>query len=104
MVDLFCRIGHVDEAMALTKEMPTSYYPLWCALLGACQKWGNVQLGRFAFEQKVQLDPNNGAAYVLMSNIYVAAGLKEDAEKIEVMQSKLCCSKQCMVHQVHGWI
>jgi pentatricopeptide repeat protein len=88
MVDLFGRAGIFEKAIEVIMKMPSSHYFLvWDALLGACQKWGNVMVGRFAFEQAVQLNPDNGAAYVLMSNIYVAAGLKEDAEMIEVRQN-----------------
>ena len=84
MVDLFCRIGHVDEAMALTKEMPTSYYPLWCALLGACQKWDNVKLGRLAFEKGVQLNDTHGIAYMHMVNMYATTSMQKGWRKNEV--------------------
>ena len=55
MVDLFGRAGHFENAVAVVKKAPTSdYLPIWTSLLGACQKWGNVELGRFAFNQLVQ--------------------------------------------------
>jgi pentatricopeptide repeat protein len=87
MVDLFGRAGHFDKAMAMLKRMPLSNYaPAWRSLLGACRKWANVKLGRLAFDEVVQLDSNNPAIYIAMANIYTAAGMKADAEKIEAMK------------------
>ncbi|KAI5066524.1 hypothetical protein GOP47_0019148 [Adiantum capillus-veneris] len=95
MVDLFGRARLFDKAMKVITMMPSSEYPpVWSALLGACRKWGNVKLGRFAFERAVQLDQYDAAAYVLMSNIYAAAGLQEEAENIECMRIKNAAWKQ----------
>ena len=86
MVDLFGRVGHFDKVMDLIKEMPSpDYLPVWGALLGACRKWGNVRLGRLAFDRAIQLDSRNVAAYVSMVNIYAAAGMKEDVETIQAI-------------------
>ena len=91
MVDLFGRVGHFDKVMDLIKEMPSpDYLPIWGALLGACRKWGNVRLGRLAFDRAIQLDSRNVAAYVSMVNIYAAAGMKEDVETIETMRMHNC--------------
>ena len=91
MIDLFARTGRFDEAMMMIKKMPSSYYsPVWCALLSSCRKWGNWKLGRLAFEQAIHLDSNLAAAYVLMVNIYVTAGMHEDAAKVrEALKSKI---------------
>jgi pentatricopeptide repeat protein len=81
--------GHFDEAMSLMRTMPASNDPkVWLALLGTCKKWANVKLGRWAFDQATQIDNNLAAAYILMSNIYAAAGMQEDAEKIEQLRVK----------------
>ncbi|KAI5064520.1 hypothetical protein GOP47_0021190, partial [Adiantum capillus-veneris] len=45
-------------------------------------------------ERAVQLDHYDAAAYVLMSNIYAAAGLQEEAENIECMRIKNAAWKQ----------
>ncbi|MCO5583964.1 hypothetical protein L7F22_037882 [Adiantum nelumboides] len=89
MVDLFGRARLFGKAMRVIKTMPSSDYPpVWSALLGACQKWGNVKLGKFAFERAIQLDECDAAAYVLMTNIYAAAGMQEEAEIIKRMKMK----------------
>ena len=64
MVDLFSRAGHFYKAIALVEEMRVSdRLPLLLALLSACHKWANVELGKWAFEQSVQLDANCSAEY-----------------------------------------
>ena len=76
--------GNFAKAMSIIKVMPWSDYPpLWLALLGACKKWGNLDLARLAFHQVVQLDCNSATAYILMANIYAAAGIQEDVNKLE---------------------
>eukprot|EP00250_Pteridium_aquilinum_P022258 c25334_g3_i4 orf=2-421(+) len=87
MIDLFGRAGHLEKAVQVIQEMPSSdYSAVWHALLGACQKWGDVSVGRWAFEQAVQVDKSDGPAYVLMANIYAAAGMQENAKNIETMR------------------
>ena len=71
MIDLFGRAGHFDTAMEVIKEMSSSDYPpVWGALIGACQKWGNVDIGELAFKHMVMIDEKVAEAYVSMSNIY----------------------------------
>ncbi|MCO5556815.1 hypothetical protein L7F22_010368 [Adiantum nelumboides] len=57
MVDLFGRASRFDKAMRVIKMMPSDDYPpVWSALLGACLRGGNVELGQLAFERAIQLD------------------------------------------------
>ena len=75
MVDLYCRAGQVEQTMAVIIDMPFhADLSIWNTLLGACQKWGNVQLGILAFEHVIQLDEKDVVAYVSLSNIYAASG------------------------------
>ncbi|KAI5065566.1 hypothetical protein GOP47_0020261, partial [Adiantum capillus-veneris] len=87
MVDLFGRAGHLEKAVELIHEMPScDDSALWLTLLGACRKWRDINVGRWAFEQAVRADKSVGAAYVLMADIYAAAGMQEDARDIEAMR------------------
>ena len=87
MVVAFGCAGQFDKAIALMEKMHSLDYPVWCALLGACEKWGNVNLGRLAFEKAIKLGNANAAgAYTCMANIYAAAGLEEHAKNIEAMR------------------
>ena len=85
MVDLFSCVGHFGKAIGLIEKVSISSHrlPLWWALLGACCKWVNVEVGRWAFEQSLKLNGNYASIYVCMRNIYAAAGMHEEANDVE---------------------
>lgn len=90
MVDLLCRAGRLDEAVAMVEKMPIQpTLVVWHIVLSACHKWGSVELGRHAFDRAVCLDEKHGAAYILMSNIYSDANMWEDMMKIEAMSAHM---------------
>ena len=69
MIDLFCRVGLFDKAVMVIQKMPLSDYPpAWFALLSACQKWGNMKLGNFAFKQALRLDQRSNVPYRCRNN------------------------------------
>jgi hypothetical protein len=85
--------GLFSKAMSLVDMMPSyDFMEIWLALLDACRKWGNVKHGRLAFERAVQVDISCAAPYVLMASIYVAAGMQEDAQKVDAMKSRFAGS------------
>ncbi|KAH7438788.1 hypothetical protein KP509_04G031200 [Ceratopteris richardii] len=105
LIDLFGRSGHLDKAVKVIQEMPSSNsYVLWSALLAACRKWGNVRIGRWAFERAVQIDKSNATAYLLMFNIYASAGMQEDAKAIEELRKEnkagMKSSTSMLVHSI----
>ncbi|PON78583.1 DYW domain containing protein [Parasponia andersonii] len=74
MVGLFGRLGHLDKAMKLIEEIP--FEPsvmVWRALLGACVIHNDVELGRKAAEQVLEMEPQDDATHVLLSNLYANA-------------------------------
>ena len=71
MVSLFGRAGQLNKVKALLEKVPHSYHiPLVSTILGVCNKWTDVRLGRCSFEQITQLDKTCVAAYVTLQNIY----------------------------------
>jgi hypothetical protein len=42
-------------------------------MLGSCKKWGDVELGKHAFEHATQLVNTDPSLYVCMFNIYADA-------------------------------
>ncbi|KAI5084889.1 hypothetical protein GOP47_0001058 [Adiantum capillus-veneris] len=89
IVDLLGRAGHLVKAVEVIQEMPFSAdLAIWRCLLGACRKWGDVNVGSWAFEQAVDLDKCDQSAYILMVHIYTAAGMLEKAKDIEAMRIK----------------
>ncbi|KAF5946965.1 hypothetical protein HYC85_017193 [Camellia sinensis] len=84
LVDLLGRAGCFDELMNQLDKMPCKPDGLvWNALLGVCRIHGNLELGRKAAENLIELEPQSSAAYVLLSSIYAALGKWESVEKIE---------------------
>ncbi|XP_049379291.1 pentatricopeptide repeat-containing protein At2g27610 [Solanum stenotomum] len=83
MVDLYSRAGMLDKAMALINKMP---FPagaiVWRTLLAASRVHRNVELGKLAAENLISLQPQDSAAYVLLSNLYAATGDWQERAKV----------------------
>lgn len=86
MVDLFGRAGYLDEALDFINKMPIKPdATVWGCLLGACRVHNNIELGKQAAEHLFHLTPRSAAPYVLLSNIYAAAGMWDEIEKVRKM-------------------
>ncbi|GAB2286641.1 hypothetical protein Dimus_021034 [Dionaea muscipula] len=75
MVDLYGRAGLFKKAKEIILKMP--YQPsaaMWATLIGACHIHGNMELGEWAAEKLLDLRPTSSGYYVLISNMYAAAG------------------------------
>ncbi|KAI5059784.1 hypothetical protein GOP47_0026103 [Adiantum capillus-veneris] len=89
MVNLLGCAGHLAKAVEVIQGMPfPANTAIWHCLLGACQKWVDVDVGTWAFEQAVELDECDGTVYISMINIFVAAGMQEKVKDIEAMRQK----------------
>jgi pentatricopeptide repeat protein len=83
MVDLLGRAGHLNEAYHFINKMPIKPNDaIWGSLLGACRNHANIELGELVADHLLQTDSKNAAHYVLLSNIYAAAGRWADVEKV----------------------
>lgn len=79
MIDLFSRVGLLDEAEDFMNKMPGQPGVVeWMTLLGACRNYGDMKRGRRAAEHLLELNPLCKAGYVVLSNTYAASG-REDA-------------------------
>ncbi|PIA46824.1 hypothetical protein AQUCO_01500399v1 [Aquilegia coerulea] len=75
LVDLLCRAGHLEDAMNVIKKMPMKPNKvIWMSLLSGCRIHGNVDIGEYAAKHAFELAPKDIGSYVLLSNIYAAAG------------------------------
>ncbi|MBA0867655.1 hypothetical protein Goshw_002514 [Gossypium schwendimanii] len=71
MVDLLGRAGHLQEACEVIKNMPMKPNKIiWGALLGACRVHKDVGIAEMVAKNILESDPQNGAVYVLLCNIY----------------------------------
>ncbi|KAL0426557.1 UNVERIFIED_CONTAM: Pentatricopeptide repeat-containing protein [Sesamum latifolium] len=98
VVDLFGRVGKLDQAVTLIEDMDIKKDAgLWGALLGACRIHGHVELAEKVAESLLELQPQNAGHYVLLSNIYAKAGRWKEVAKV----------RELMTHQrikkIPGW-
>ncbi|XP_077215433.1 tetratricopeptide repeat (TPR)-like superfamily protein [Tasmannia lanceolata] len=86
MVDLLGRAGLLEEAYELVKNMEIEPDPvLWGSLLGACRLHKNIALGENIAEFLVDKGLANSGTYILLSNIYAAAGKWEEVARVRTM-------------------
>ncbi|XP_052184928.1 putative pentatricopeptide repeat-containing protein At3g13770, mitochondrial [Diospyros lotus] len=75
VVDLLGRSGRLDEARKFISAMPIAPdASIWRALLSACRVYSETKLAKTTFEKLIELEPTNAGNYILLSNIYAAAG------------------------------
>lgn len=75
VVDLLSRAGRLSQAKKFVEEMP--FVPdamVWRTLLSACTVHKNTAIGEFAALNLLELEPEDSATYVLLSNMYAVAG------------------------------
>eukprot|EP01018_Ginkgo_biloba_P034533 Gb_39697 [translate_table: standard] len=86
MIDVLGRAGHLNEAHDFIEKMPIKPdAAVWGSLLGACTIHNNIELGESVAKRLFELDSKNAAHYVLLSNIYAAAGRWDNIEKVRRM-------------------
>jgi pentatricopeptide repeat protein len=69
MVDLYGRAGLIDEAHRFVKMMPVKPHAgVWGALLNACRKHCNIDVGDIAARELIRIEPMNPGNYILHAN------------------------------------
>ncbi|GMJ01080.1 Chloroplast RNA Editing Factor 7 [Hibiscus trionum] len=89
MIDLLARAGCLNDAFRLLEEMP--FEPtrsIWGSLLSGCRTHGNLELSEIAAKKLVELEPDNSAYYVVLSNLYSDMGRWDDAEKVRTLMKE----------------
>uniref|UniRef100_A0A0A9DE30 Pentatricopeptide repeat-containing protein n=1 Tax=Arundo donax TaxID=35708 RepID=A0A0A9DE30_ARUDO len=86
IMDLLARAGRFVQALEFIGQMPLRPNAVvWGALLSASRMHHNVEVARIAFEQLVQVEPENAGNFVTMSNLYAKAGMVDDAKRVRMM-------------------
>ncbi|XP_051135046.1 putative pentatricopeptide repeat-containing protein At3g23330 [Andrographis paniculata] len=98
--DVFSRAGRLDEAYEFIRGMdaikPT--VAIWSTLLSSCRVHKKVELAEKVAGEMLAIDPRYVNAYVLLSNVYTAAGRWKDATKMRMkmrnkgMKKEAACS------------
>ncbi|XP_057838479.2 pentatricopeptide repeat-containing protein At4g02750 isoform X2 [Cryptomeria japonica] len=97
MVDLLGRSGLLNEAEDFIGRMPAEVQAdavVWGALLAACRVHGNADIAERVAHTLFKLEPHNSGPYVLLSNIYAAAGKWGDVSKVRKMMKERGVEKQ----------
>ncbi|CAM6067263.1 unnamed protein product [Sphagnum tenellum] len=95
MVDLLGRAGHLQEAENMVKAMPCKpQVAALMALLGACRIHGNMEMAERVAKQILEMEPENATGYVLLSNIYAAAGNRHLCENVEQQRKEKGAKKE----------
>nr|KYP49280.1 Pentatricopeptide repeat-containing protein At4g02750 family [Cajanus cajan] len=101
LVDVMSRTGQLQRACRLIDEMPfKADSSIWGAVLAACSVHLNVKLGELAARRILNSDPYNSGAYVMLSNIYAAAGKWKDVHRIRVLMKEQGVKKQ----RAYSWL
>jgi pentatricopeptide repeat protein len=75
VVDLLSRAKRFDDAKRFLEDLP--FEPgvgFWKAMIGGCQIHWNKDLAESVAERIQALDPKDTSSYILLSNVYSAAG------------------------------
>ncbi|KAG6593452.1 Pentatricopeptide repeat-containing protein, partial [Cucurbita argyrosperma subsp. sororia] len=110
MIDLLGHCGHLEEAYNLIMEMRVEPDAgVWGALLHSCKIHGNVEFGELALRKLVELEPDDGGNYVILSNMYAQAGKWEGVARLrDVMMDRglkksIACSWIEVRNKVHAF-
>ncbi|KAL6603830.1 hypothetical protein ACP70R_044191 [Stipagrostis hirtigluma subsp. patula] len=101
VIDLLGRSGRFQKALNLIQEMP--FEPtraIWGSLLGACRVHVNVHVGEHVAQKLLDIEPENAGNYVILSNIYAAAGMWKDVFRVR----KLMVKKTVIKEPGRSWI
>lgn len=107
LVNLLGRAGRLDDALNFIENMPLQPDAgVWGALLGSCKIHGNVELGEHAARKLFELDPENAAYYVMLSNIYAVAGRWNDVVKTRTKMKEKGLKKNpgCSWIEIDNWV
>ncbi|GFP80816.1 pentatricopeptide repeat-containing protein at3g14730 [Phtheirospermum japonicum] len=83
VIDMLGRAGQLEEAHELISNM--SIEPnqvVWRAFLSACRLHGKADLAEVATRRVLELEPEHCGNYVLLSNIYGAAGRYDEVAEL----------------------
>lgn len=83
LIDILGKSGCISRALEVINGMPMpADAAIWGSLLSACRTHGDVDTAVIAMEHLLELEPEDTGNYVLLSNIYAAAGRWDGVAKM----------------------
>ncbi|KAL6176741.1 hypothetical protein ACLB2K_053374 [Fragaria x ananassa] len=83
LIDMYVRLGRLDEAFGLVKKMdfePNEF--IWSTLVAGCRRHGHIDRGVYAAEQLLKLKPKDTEAYVMLLDMYISAERLKDVSRV----------------------
>ncbi|KAJ0984045.1 hypothetical protein J5N97_002401 [Dioscorea zingiberensis] len=94
LVDLLGRAGRLEDAEEVLHSMPMKpNASLYRSLLGACRINKKLDTGERVISELIEMEPEHGGNYVLLSNIYANANRWDDVRKVRKMMKDRGVSK-----------
>ncbi|KAK3198012.1 hypothetical protein Dsin_021427 [Dipteronia sinensis] len=93
--DLLGRAGFVSSAREFTEKMliePDAM--IWRTLLSSCSVHKNMEIGEFAANYLLELEPDDSATYVNLSNMYSVAGKWDSRDQIRQLMKNRGVKKE----------
>ncbi|KAM1321449.1 hypothetical protein ACFX13_014712 [Malus domestica] len=94
IVDLLGRSGKLKEALAVIMKMMT--FPdsrIWGALLSGCRIYSLRDVGEYAAQRLLELEPDNAGYYTLLSNTQASVGQWDGVEETRRVMSEMDLKK-----------
>nr|GMD92023.1 pentatricopeptide repeat-containing protein At4g39530 [Ipomoea batatas] len=89
MVSLLGRAGKLGEAVDLIGKMGTQpEATVWGSLVSACRDGENIEVGKYAAEMAICLDPKDSGSYILLSNLFASKCMWTDAKRVRERMEK----------------
>ena len=105
LVDILGRAGRIAKAEELIKNMPMALdHFVLGGLLGACRIHGNLEAAERAAQQLLELLPDNGGFYVILSNRYSSSRKWKKVKRIRELVAERNIKKPpgCILIEVDG--
>lgn len=83
MVDMFVRLGRLEDAFEFINKM--GFEPneiIWSILVAGCRSHGNLELGYYAADRLLELRPKAVETYVLLLNMYISTERWQDVARV----------------------
>ncbi|KAK1619353.1 hypothetical protein QYE76_024870 [Lolium multiflorum] len=94
MVDLYARSGLIEKAEGMLNDSSfPSTSTMWAALVGACHERGNIKVGERAARRLLEMRTENAGHYVLIANMYAAAGCWDELATVRKLMRDLGVTK-----------
>ncbi|PWA83276.1 pentatricopeptide repeat (PPR) superfamily protein [Artemisia annua] len=82
VVDILGRSGLLTRALEFIESMPIEPEAMvWRTLLSACTVHKNKEIGEISAKRLLELEPEDSATYVLLSNMYAVSGKWDDRNR-----------------------